>query len=118
LEPPILSGGAVRALLACSWPGNVRELENTIERAVTLNRGGFVTEEDLPAAVRSAERADAPAHTPDTLFADLPTIDELERRYLGHVLQIAGGNRKRASEILGINRRTLYRMAVRFGLEL
>jgi DNA-binding NtrC family response regulator len=119
--PPILSEGAARALVACPWPGNVRELENTIERAVTLSRGGIITEDDLPPRVRRADGVDAPPSTPvdpETLYADLPTIDELERRYLAHVLQAAGGNRKRASEILGINRRTLYRMAVRFGLDL
>jgi DNA-binding NtrC family response regulator len=119
--PPVLSDGAARALVACPWPGNVRELENTMERAVTLGRGGLITEDDLPPHVRSPE---APAATGPqavdsaALFADLPTIDEMERRYLVHVLQAAGGNRKRASEILGINRRTLYRMAVRFGLDL
>jgi DNA-binding NtrC family response regulator len=119
--PPILSEGAARTLVAFPWPGNVRELENTIERAVTLNRGGVITEDDLPPHVRSPEGVDPPPRTPvdpASLFADLPTIDELERRYLAHVLQAAGGNRKRASEILGINRRTLYRMAVRFGLDL
>jgi DNA-binding NtrC family response regulator len=119
--PPVLSDGAARALVACPWPGNVRELENTIERAVTLSRGGVITEDDLPPRVRHPEE---PAQLqpqpvdPEQLFADLPTIDEMERRYLSHVLQATGGNRKRASEILGINRRTLYRMAVRFGLEL
>jgi transcriptional regulator with PAS, ATPase and Fis domain len=118
---PVLSSAAARALLTCPWPGNVRELENTIERAVTLSRGGVITEDDLPPAVRAAETVDSPSLAPvdpATLFADLPTIDELERRYLAHVLQAAGGNRTRASEILGINRRTLYRMALRFGLDL
>jgi len=52
------------------------------------------------------------------MFAGLPTIDEMEQRYLLHVLHAAGGNRKRAADILGINRRTLYRMAARFNLEL
>ncbi len=118
---PTLSDGALRVLGAYLWPGNVRELENTIERAVTLSRGTFITEEDLPVHVRHKEAAGSqplqPAD-PAAFFAGLPTISEVERRYLTHVLQAAGGNRKRASEILGINRRTLYRMAVRFGLEL
>ncbi|HKX26934.1 MAG TPA: helix-turn-helix domain-containing protein [Blastocatellia bacterium] len=51
-------------------------------------------------------------------FAGLPTIDEMERRYLLHVLEATGGNRKRTAEILGINRRTLYRMAERLQIEL
>ena len=51
-------------------------------------------------------------------FSDLPTLDDLERRYLLHVLDAVDGNRTRAAEILGIDRRTLYRMAERFGIEL
>jgi two-component system, NtrC family, response regulator AtoC len=117
--PPALSEDAKQVLTACPWPGNVRELENTIERAVTLSRGGVITKEDLPGAVRDSAGAEsAPAADATALFAGLPTIEELERRYLVHVLQAAHGNRKQASEILGINRRTLYRMAERFRLEL
>jgi DNA-binding NtrC family response regulator len=118
---PALSDGALRLLAAYAWPGNVRELENTIERAVTLSRGGVITEDDLPSHVRqpgATGSTEPHAVDPSALFADLPTIEELERRYLIQVLQAADGNRKRASEILGINRRTLYRMAVRFGLQL
>ena len=118
---PTLSDGAVAVLGAYLWPGNVRELENTILRAVTLSRGAVITEEDLPRHVRHEQAAGSPpleAADPAVLFAGLPTISEVERRYLTHVLQAAGVNRKRASEFLGINRRTLYRMAVRFGLEL
>ncbi len=51
-------------------------------------------------------------------FADLPTLNDLERRYLLHVLEAAEGNRTRATEILGVDRRTLYRMAERFGIDL
>ncbi len=51
-------------------------------------------------------------------FSDLPTLDDLERRYLLHVLDAVDGNRTRAAEILGTDRRTLYRMAERFGIEL
>jgi len=52
------------------------------------------------------------------LFDGLPSVDELERRYLLHVLEATGGNRKRAAEIMGINRRTLYRMAERLQQEI
>jgi len=45
-------------------------------------------------------------------------LDELERRYILHVLEATGSNRKRAAEVLGINRKTLYRMAARFEIEL
>jgi DNA-binding NtrC family response regulator len=52
------------------------------------------------------------------LFADLPSLDELQRRYVLHVLDSVAGNRTRAAEVLGVDRRTLYRMAERFGIDL
>ncbi len=107
--PPVV----MTALSSYDWPGNVRELENTIERLVLFSRGSVVDVADLPAAVRGA----APVRL-EAMFGDLPTIDELERRYLGHVLEAVGGNRTRAAEVLGIDRRTLYRMAERFGIQL
>jgi DNA-binding NtrC family response regulator len=117
-RPASLSAAATSILTNCPWPGNVRELENAIERAVTLSRGGVITEDDFPEHVRQSPRPKAAPDDVDRMFAGLPTIDEMEQRYLLHVLQAAGGNRKRAADILGINRRTLYRMAVRFNLEL
>jgi transcriptional regulator of acetoin/glycerol metabolism len=51
------------------------------------------------------------------LFAGMPSLEEVERRYLLHVLDATGGNRSRAAEIIGISRRTIYRMAARFGIE-
>jgi two-component system response regulator AtoC len=120
--PPALDADARRRLVNYPWPGNVRELENAIERAVTLNQGGPVTPADLPAKVctPAAEAPQTPAPVDDLahLFADLPSIEEMERRFLLHVLEATGGNRKRAAEILGINRRTLYRMAERFRIDL
>jgi DNA-binding NtrC family response regulator len=114
-----VTDGAMRLLSAWSWPGNVRELENTIERAVTLSRRGTITEEDLPESIRQGGTESARVATdPEAFFEGLPTLDEVERRYLLHVLKAAGGNRKQAAEILGINRRTLYRMAERYKLDL
>jgi DNA-binding NtrC family response regulator len=106
-----IAPGAVNALVNYEWPGNVRELENTIERLVVFSRGE-IDVGDLPAAVIAAPTLR------EQLFDGLPTLDELERRYLLHVLQEVGGNRSRAAETLGIDRRTLYRMAERFGIDL
>ena len=106
-----ISPAAVNALVNYEWPGNVRELENTIERLVVFSRGE-IDVGDLPAAVIAAPTLR------EQLFEGLPTLDELERRYLLHVLQEVGGNRSRAAETLGIDRRTLYRMAERFGIDL
>jgi DNA-binding NtrC family response regulator len=113
-----LSDETIRTLVAYEWPGNVRELESAIEYAVLHARGHEVAPEDLPVKLQ-APQVKAAARSPlAVLFGDLPSLDELERRYLVHVLEVAGGNRTRAAEILGIDRRTLYRMAERFGIDL
>jgi DNA-binding NtrC family response regulator len=111
-QKKVLSSESLDALMRHPWPGNVRELRNTIERLVVSSRGSLIEALDLPRASASTQPPDA--HP----FADLPTLDNLERRYLVHVLDAAHGNRTRAAEILGIDRRTLYRMAERFGIEL
>ncbi len=117
---PIIDDEALARLSAYSWPGNVRELENVIERAITLNRGGRITVEDLPVMVLSGQAAELSLvpHNADSSTSKIQTIDELERQHLIRVLDLTGGNRKRAAELLGINRRTFYRMAERFGIEL
>lgn len=109
----VLSTGALDALLRHTWPGNVRELRNTIERLVVSSRGSLIEAFDLTDTV-----AAVPSIPQDQPFSDLPTLDELERRYLLHVLDASKGNRTRAAEILGVDRRTLYRMAERFGIPL
>jgi DNA-binding NtrC family response regulator len=108
-----MAPAAIDLLTRHSWPGNVRELENTVERLVVFSRGSIVDAADLPASVLGP----APA-IGDEMFADLPSLDEIERRYLLHVLESVHGNRTRAAEVMGIDRRTLYRMAERFGVDL
>src|SRR5437588_2535163 len=118
--PLPLEADVLAALTAYTWPGNVRELENAVERAVTLNQAGSITTADLPSKIVAPIAGGSSSDSQDnlaTLFEGLPSIDELERRYLLHVLE-ATDNRTRAAEILGINRKTLYRMAARFGIEL
>jgi len=119
--PPQLDETALSYLNHYAWPGNVRELENALERAVTLNQSGPITAVDLPRKIFEPKTQAAPLTQSDEfapLFAGLPPIEEIQRRYLLHVLAATDGNRKRAAEILGINRKTLYRMAARFGIEL
>jgi DNA-binding NtrC family response regulator len=108
-----LSAEALEALMAHQWLGNVRELRNTIERLVASSRTSTLEAADLPPSVLAPRPSDH-----EQPFADLPTLDDLERRYLLHVLEAAQGNRTRAAEILGVDRRTLYRMAERFGIDL
>ena len=97
---------ALEVLQHYGWPGNVRELENAIERALALSKEGVLLASDLPPEIT---REAAPLHTPPNLIDDRPTLAELERRYIELTLRETGGNKKRAAEILGIDRRTLYR---------
>ncbi len=101
---------AMRRLVSMSWEGNVRELENVIERAVVLCRGDKIETGDLPHVETSdAETVLAQAS------AQMPTLDELERRYMKLVLEKTGGRKEKAAQILGVNRRTLYRKEREYG---
>jgi two-component system response regulator AtoC len=107
-EGSAISPEARELLVAYDWPGNVRELENAVARALALNPSGVVIPEDLPDAIRIAQAESAPAPLPPP--GDRPTLAELERRYASQVLGETGGNKTRAAEILGIDRKTLYRI--------
>lgn len=117
LKQLTLSEETVRTLVAYDWPGNVRELESAIEYAVLHAHGHEIVPEELPEKLQTAQVRAAARSPLSALFEDLPTIDELERRYLLYILEVAGGNRTRAAEILGVDRRTLYRMVERFGID-
>ncbi|MGE0102037.1 MAG: sigma-54-dependent transcriptional regulator [Blastocatellales bacterium] len=112
-----LQDETLRRLVGYDWPGNVRELESVIEYAALHARDNELTPDDLPDRLKSPElAARADRSSLAALYDDLPTLDELERRYLLHVLEVVSGNRSRAAEIMSIDRRTLYRMIERFGI--
>ncbi len=113
------SANALKTLAVYEWRGNVRELEAAVEYAALRARGGEILTEDLPVKLLADEFKNAVSRFHlSQLYADLPSLDELEKRYLMHVLEKAGNNRTKAAEILGVDRRTLYRMAERFEIEL
>ena len=93
---PSLTPGALGALAGRDWPGNVRELENTLERLAVEARGGTIDVADLPPAFREQT---APLEEP--LFTGLPSLEEMEKRYLRHVLTEVSGNRSRAAQDAG-----------------
>jgi len=105
-----ISNGAIARLRQLDWPGNVRELENVVERLVASARHPVIEAADI---VLDAGASAPPGAHP---FADMPTLDELERRYLVYALQRFAGNRTRTAAALGIDRRTLYRMSARLGV--
>ncbi len=103
-----ISESAARKLLEYDWPGNVRELENCIARAVALCRHSEITIDDLPPAVSDHNAATIVVAATSPL--DMITLDELGQRYARQVLDAAKGNKTQAAKILGIDRRSLYRM--------
>ena len=107
-----VSPPAAEKLISYSWPGNVRELENCIDGAVALARGNRIEIDDLPEKVKNfrPERFVVSANQPE----EIVTIDELERRYILRVLSLVGGNKSRAAQVLGFDRRTLYRKLERY----
>ncbi|MFB3817702.1 MAG: sigma-54-dependent transcriptional regulator [Candidatus Methylomirabilales bacterium] len=106
---------ALRLLEAHPWPGNVRELEHAVERAVAVSHHALILPEDLPEHLAPSAAAPLAALGLDPL--QLVTLDELTRRYVSRVLAAAGGNKTRAAAILGVDRRTLYRMLERYHLD-
>ena len=106
-----VSAAALAILCAHDWPGNVRELAHVLERGVALARGSVIDVEDLPAALRGAR-----SQPVSDLTVDLPTLEQLKHRYIRHVVELHGGNVSRAAAVLGIERRSLYRMLRRYGI--
>jgi len=95
------------------FPGNVRELCNAVERAVTFATGAWIQPEHLPTRIRNYNPGigEPLNHIPGFTPADeiLPSLAEMEQRYVHHVLKRVNGNKRQAAAILGIGRRTLYR---------
>jgi two-component system response regulator AtoC len=108
-----LSADAERLLSAYSWPGNVRELASCMEHAVVLARGRSVAAEDLPEKIR--EFRQAPMHAPGMQTSELVALEEIERRHILRVLDAMHGNKSRAAQVLGLDRKTLYRRLERYG---
>jgi two-component system response regulator AtoC len=105
---------AAEKLLAYAWPGNVRELRNCIERAVALTRFEEITVADLPESIQDYRRSRLVVDLDDP--GQLPPLEEMERRYILRVLEAVHGHRTRAAEVLGLDRKTLYRKLERYGI--
>ncbi|MFO0982284.1 MAG: helix-turn-helix domain-containing protein [Planctomycetota bacterium] len=101
------SPDAINALIAYPWPGNVRELKNCVERAVILALGFRIERSDLPAEVLG------PSSTP----SPLRSLGDVEKEHILQVLRLMGGHQGKAAEVLGVNRRTLYRKLLEWGID-
>ncbi len=99
-------------MLAYPWPGNVRELKNTIERALVLCRGPEITPADLPPPLMQSP--------PNVInlqaaFLSRRSLADLEREYILLGMRLAEGNRRAVAEVLGVDRKTLYRKLEEYG---
>ena len=110
-----LSTAAAERLLAYDWPGNVRELGNCLERAVALAHFEEIQVEDLPEKIRNQQKSRSAAMN-GTDLPELLTLEEVERRHVLRVLEACHGNRTDAAKILGLDRKTLYRKLLRWGV--
>ncbi|MCG6911944.1 MAG: sigma-54 dependent transcriptional regulator [Deltaproteobacteria bacterium] len=103
---------AMELLSRYSWPGNVRELENTIERAVAMAEGDVVRVADLPPHINQLT-----IETYRHASGEIPTLEEMEKRYILWVLEKHKGNKTKASAAMGIDRVSLWRKIKRYGIE-
>jgi DNA-binding NtrC family response regulator len=112
-EVPVtsFSAAARRALAAYTWPGNVRELEHVVERAVALASHAILSTDDLPPEVFQSDGS--PAEHVESLPG---TLKALQRDQVLKMLESTQGNKERTARLLGISRRTLYRLLDRYGL--
>ena len=110
-----ISPQAAAKLLAYAWPGNVRELQNCLEHAVALTRVDEIAVEDLPERVRTPRGAHLLVASDDP--SELVSLEEIERRYVARVIEATAGNKTAAARILGIDRKRLYRMLERLGID-
>ena len=102
-----LAESTAKKLLSYDWPGNVRELRNAMEHGVAMTLFDKIAPDDLPEKIQ--------AHTSTALFfatdnpAELISLEEMSWRYISYVLKITKGNQTMASQVLNIDRKTLYR---------
>jgi DNA-binding NtrC family response regulator len=114
-EPEILAE-AFQKLLDYSWPGNVRELQNAMEYAVVLARKDKISVKELPAEVQlpaALQQVERPANG-----GGVQNLDDLERNAIIQALAQCHGNKKKAAQVLGIQRPTLYNKMKRYAIEL
>jgi DNA-binding NtrC family response regulator len=114
---PDISPDAFQKLLDYAWPGNVRELQNAIEYAVVLARHGLIDVKELPTEIQ------LPTALQQTELGALPrsgvqSLDDVERNAILQALAECRGNKKKAAELLGIQRPTLYNKMKRYAIEL
>jgi two-component system nitrogen regulation response regulator NtrX len=114
-RPREITDSAIETLMRYSWPGNVRELQNAMEYAVVLARNEKISVKELPAEVQlpaALQQADRNAN------GGVQNLDDMERNAIIQALAQCHGNKKKAAQVLGIQRPTLYNKMKRYAIEL
>ncbi len=112
IAPRQIKPQALNKLMRFSWRGNVRELENVLERAMIFSDGLWIEDLDIELANEVVDRTPCDEQGLPSLFqrlTKLPTLEELEKAYIDHVLNRTGNAREKTARLLGIDRKTLYR---------
>jgi len=113
---PQITPEAFRFIMEYSWPGNVRELQNAIEHSIVLSENGVVTEKQMPRELQLPPALQEAATKP--VNGDTLNLESREKDAILKALAQCHGNKKKAAEILGIHRPTLYNKMKRYGIEL
>jgi two-component system response regulator HydG len=106
-----LAPDTLALLMSYGWPGNVRELKNAVESMVLMGRSPVLGPDTVPPYVRPG----GPTVGALSTLSGVPLV-EVERALILNTLAQVGGNRERASQLLGLSTRTLYRKIAEFGL--
>jgi DNA-binding NtrC family response regulator len=116
-----VSDEAMALLKNYSWPGNIRELEHAIERAVAMTNTSVLFPEDFPMEISKKVplgQNTSPVNIAENSSGPATSLEDMEKTHIIKVLQEVGFNKSKASEVLGIDRATLYRKAQRYGIDL
>lgn len=113
-QPPALARETLNLLYSYPFPGNVRELQNAMQRAVAFCQGHEIKPEHLPERIQQAMQLNQTSSVsaefgPEASIAGLRPLSDVQRDYVRYVLRETDGNKRKAAEILGVTRRTLYR---------
>ena len=112
ISPKYLSNETQQLFLEYEWPGNVRELENTIERIVILSDTDIIEPANLPCSLTGSKTENFRMPSGSAM----QSLEEVEKNYMVHILEETGWQKRKASEILGIDPSTIYRKLLRYGI--
>jgi Nif-specific regulatory protein len=104
-----ISHKAMKMMIEYDWPGNINELKNAVQRALLLGDGRTINPDDLPQELQEMETRS---------LVNFPSMETMEKRHIRKALQRADGNKKKAAQLLGIARDTMYKKIEKYGIDL